>query len=106
MNLKGSLPLLILNALTHGPSHGYKIAQEIKKISKGVLDFKEGTLYPTLHNMEREELLETYSSEENGRIRRYYRLTELGKKMLDKEIKAWLEYVQAVNLNLETTHEQ
>jgi DNA-binding PadR family transcriptional regulator len=102
MNLKGSLTLLILNALAHGPSHGYRIAQEIKKNSKGVLDFKEGTLYPTLHNMEREELVETYSSEENGRVRRYYKLTELGKATLIKERKAWQDYVDAVNLNLET----
>ena len=100
MNLKGSLTLLILNALSHGPSHGYRIAQEIKKNSKGVLDFKEGTLYPTLHNLEREELVESYTSEENGRVRKYYKLTPVGKQTLDRELKAWQEYVEAVNLNL------
>jgi len=102
MNLKGSLTLLILNALAQGPSHGYRIAQDIKKNSKGVLDFKEGTLYPTLHNLERDELVETHTSAENGRVRKYYKLTKLGKQTLAKELKAWQDYVEAVNLNLET----
>ena len=44
MNFKGTLPTLILQALAEQPSHGYRIAQQIKARSKGVLDFKEGTL--------------------------------------------------------------
>lgn len=46
MNIKGSLTALILQNLSRGPNHGYRIALEIKSQSKGVLDFKEGTLYP------------------------------------------------------------
>jgi PadR family transcriptional regulator, regulatory protein PadR len=45
MNFKGSLPTLILQNLCQCPNHGYQIAQEIKQKSKGVLDFKEGTLW-------------------------------------------------------------
>ena len=52
MNIKGSLTTLILQNLSRGPNHGYRIAQEIKSQSKGVLDFKEGTLYPALYRME------------------------------------------------------
>ena len=44
MNFKGTLPTLILEALRHEPTHGYRIAQQIKERSRGVLDFKEGTL--------------------------------------------------------------
>ena len=60
MNLKGTLPTLILRALTEGPNHGYRIAQEIKSKSKGVLDFREGTLYPALHALENKGLIESY----------------------------------------------
>ena len=51
MNFKGALPTLILEALESEPSHGYRIAQSIKERSRGVLDFKEGTLYPALHKL-------------------------------------------------------
>jgi PadR family transcriptional regulator, regulatory protein PadR len=100
MNLKGSLPLLTLQALAKGPSHGYAIAQQIKTRSKGVLDFKEGTLYPTLHSLEQQGFLEAYNAEENGRTRRYYRLTASGHSELQKEQKEWKQFVQAVNLAL------
>jgi len=49
MNFRGSLPTLILQNLRGGANHGYRIAQDIKQKSKGLLDFKEGTLYPALH---------------------------------------------------------
>ncbi len=100
MNIKGSLPLLILQALAEGASHGYGIAQQIKARSKGVLDFKEGTLYPTLHSLEQQGLLEAYDGQENGRLRRYYRLTSRGRLELEKERKEWKQFVQAVDLAL------
>jgi PadR family transcriptional regulator, regulatory protein PadR len=100
MNLKGSLPLLILNILTRGPGHGYRIAQQIKTQSQGVLDFKEGTLYPTLHSLEQQGLLEAYNAEENGRPRRYYQITASGRKELEKQHREWKQFVQAVNLTL------
>ena len=101
MNVKGSLPLLILHTLSVGPNHGYLIAKQIKQQSQGVLDFKEGTLYPTLHTLEQQGLLEAYSAEEKGRTRRYYRLTDTGRAMLAREREAWTRYQDAVNLVLE-----
>jgi PadR family transcriptional regulator, regulatory protein PadR len=100
MNMKGSLPLLILQVVSRGPRHGYQIAMEIKQTTKGVLDFKEGTLYPSLHGLEQQGLLEAYEQEEKGRIRRYYRLTENGKAALVHEKSEWLQYASAVNLIL------
>ncbi len=100
MNIKGSLPLLILHILTRGPKHGYQIAKEIKESSKEVLDFAEGTLYPTLHDLEKRELIEAFEEEVRGRKRRCYRLTEAGRKQLTEERKHWKEYVQVVNLIL------
>jgi PadR family transcriptional regulator PadR len=67
MNFKGTLPTLILEALEREPSHGYGIAQRIKKRSQGVLDFKEGTLYPALHKLENEGQVESFEGAEKGR---------------------------------------
>src|ERR1700678_898041 len=101
MNFKGTLPTLILQALAEGPSHGYRIAQRIKVRSKGVLDFKEGTLYPALHKLEKEGLVASYEGVEQGRKRRYYRITKSGKAVLAKERREWRELSRAVRLILE-----
>ena len=98
MNFKGGLAPLILQNLRRGPNHGYRIAQEIKQKSKGVLDFKEGTLYPALHGLEAKGLISSSMQEENGRPRCYYKLTESGKKALVKEKQEWLQFSSAVNL--------
>ncbi|MGC9468463.1 MAG: PadR family transcriptional regulator [Anaerolineae bacterium] len=97
MNVKGSLSLLILDALSKGASYGYQIAKEIKTRSSDVLDFQEGTLYPALHKLEKEGLVEASLATVEGRQRRYYRLTEAGTRALAKERRAWATYVQAVN---------
>jgi transcriptional regulator len=96
MNFKGTLPTLILEALQHQPNHGYRIAQSIKERSSGVLDFKEGTLYPALHKLENEGMVESYESTENGRSRRHYRITKSGRAMLTKDRAEWRELSQAV----------
>jgi PadR family transcriptional regulator, regulatory protein PadR len=100
MNFKGTLPTLILEALRHEPNHGYRIAQQIKERSRGVLDFKEGTLYPALHKLENDGLVKSHSGMENGRPRRYYRITESGRKALSKDRAHWREVSQAVTIIL------
>ncbi len=101
MNFKGTLPVLILEALVHEPSHGYRIAQRIKERSQGVLDFKEGTLYPALHKLENEGMVESNEAIERGRPRRYYRITKSGRSMLAKDRAEWSQLSQAVTLILE-----
>ena len=96
MNFKGTLPTLILEALANEPSHGYRIAQKIKERSKGVLDFKEGTLYPALHKLEAEGMVESYESVENGRSRRHYRITKSGRGMLARDRAEWRVLSRAV----------
>lgn len=100
MNFRGTLPTLILEALEQEPSHGYRIAQRIKERSRGVLDFKEGTLYPALHKAEKEGLVESFEGAENGRSRRYYRITEAGRGILAKDRGEWRELSRAVTLIL------
>ena len=100
MNLKGTLPALILRTLEKLPKHGYRIAQDIRERSGGTLDFKEGTLYPALHALEEKGFVESFTETEQGRVRCYYRLTESGRKELKEERKEWERYSSAVSLVL------
>jgi PadR family transcriptional regulator, regulatory protein PadR len=100
MNFRGTLPTLILEALEQEPDHGYRIAQRIKERSRGVLDFKEGTLYPALHKLETEGMVESFEGVEKGRPRRYYRITEAGRGTLAQDRAEWRELSQAVTLIL------
>jgi PadR family transcriptional regulator, regulatory protein PadR len=97
VNVKGSLPLLILDTLARGASYGYQIAKEIHTRSGEVLAFQEGTLYPMLHKLEKEGLVEAYTATVDGRERRYYRLTEAGARELARQRQAWQAYTHAVN---------
>src|SRR5689334_25193990 len=100
MNLKGTLPTLILEVLANEPGHGYRIAQKIKHSSEGLLDFKEGTLYPALHKLELEGAVESYEGVEKGRTRRYYRITKNGRAALAKDRKEWSQVSRAVSMIL------
>jgi PadR family transcriptional regulator, regulatory protein PadR len=100
MNFKGTLPTLILEELAQAPSHGYAIAQSIKSRSKGVLDFKEGTLYPALHKLEAGGHVESYEGSESNRPRRYYRITKSGRGILAKDRAQWHAISQAVTVIL------
>jgi transcriptional regulator len=100
MNFKGTLPTLILEALVHEPSHGYRIAQRIKQRSEGVLDFKEGTLYPALHKLENEGSVDSYEGVEKGRPRRYYRITNSGRAALTKDRAEWRDLSRAMTMIL------
>ena len=93
---RGSLALLALHVLSGGESHGYAIAQRIKGTSAGVLDFKEGTLYPALHDMEGRGLVRSVRKEVGGRPRRVYSLTPAGRLALASEKEGWATYVTAV----------
>lgn len=103
MHLKGTLPALILQSVAREPNHGYRIAQDIKSRSKGVLDFKEGTLYPALHGFENRGLLESYEQVENGRVRRFYRLTDKGREQLAREREEWRAFSAAMTVALGET---
>lgn len=100
MNFKGSLPTLILHNLRRGPNYGYRIAQEIKQKSKGILDFKEGTLYPALHGLEAKGLITAYAHTESGRTRYCYKLTDKGKKVLATQMEEWNRFTGAISLVL------
>ncbi|MEQ8672721.1 MAG: PadR family transcriptional regulator [Aggregatilineales bacterium] len=97
MNFRGSLPLMVLYVLSKGSNHGYRIAQHIESESDGFFNVKAGTLYPTLHSLEKQGVIDSYKDVENGREVRYYRLTSDGKKQLDTSLTEWDGHVSAVN---------
>lgn len=93
----GTLDLLILKALTWGPSHGYAIGRWIRDTTGDVLVVQEGALYPALHRLERKGLLdEDWRESETGRQAKYYSLTPRGRAHLRAERKRWEQFSGAV----------
>ncbi|MBC3758471.1 helix-turn-helix transcriptional regulator [Hyunsoonleella sp. SJ7] len=78
---KGSMSIIILKLLNeHDRMYGYEIAQRIKEITKGELKITEGSLYPALHKLEAQGLVDVEFKKVANRMRKYYTLTELGTK--------------------------
>jgi PadR family transcriptional regulator PadR len=94
--LKGNTPTLVLAVLRERPLHGYAIAREIERRSDQALRCKEGTLYPALHALEREGLIEGEWREENGRERKVYLLTPAGHAALVNRTQLWARFSTAI----------
>ncbi|SPF49820.1 putative DNA-binding protein YwzG [Candidatus Sulfopaludibacter sp. SbA4] len=96
--LKGSVSLLLLNLLSRGAMYGYEIFQEASRRSAQAFEFKEGTLYPALHQLEKKGLIQSeWRTGENGRERKYYALTPKGRKSARDYEKQWQHLTGAVN---------
>ncbi|USG65940.1 PadR family transcriptional regulator [Brevibacillus ruminantium] len=96
--LKGSTVILILTLLQEKPMYGYEMIKEMEKNSSGILTLKEGTLYPILHTLESERLVEAFWSQGEGeRKRKYYRITGEGKLRLQEKKQEWLTFRNAVD---------
>jgi DNA-binding PadR family transcriptional regulator len=81
---------LILSILSREESYGYQIIKKIKEISDDRIHWKEGTLYPVLHKMEKSGIIKSkWKVAENGRKRKYYQINRQGKKLLDEELDHW-----------------
>ena len=96
--LKGSTTVLILSILNRKDMYGYEMIKEIDLRSKGIFSFKEGTLYPILHNLENANYIESYWDDSNGgRKRKYYKITANGKKFLIEKESEWKLFSETVN---------
>jgi transcriptional regulator len=101
--VQGTLDMLVLKTLSRGPAHGWGIAQHIQQVSDEVLRVEEGSLYPALHRLELDGLLDSeWKSSENNRRAKYYRLTPLGRKQLVKERANWERLAAAIGRVMET----
>jgi transcriptional regulator len=88
--VQGTLDLLLLKILALGPMHGWAVSQRLKQISREVLAVSDGSLYPSLHKLEQEGWIEAeWRTSELGRRAKFYSLTRLGRRHLDKEAANW-----------------
>ncbi|HEY2013119.1 MAG TPA: PadR family transcriptional regulator [Bryobacteraceae bacterium] len=95
--LQGTLDMLILRTLQWGPQHGHGIGLAIRNTSQDVLQVEHGSLYPALHRLRKQSLIEAeWRITENKQRARYYRLTAKGKKMLAAEESRWNRIVEAI----------
>ena len=96
--LKGNTEPLLLSMLAGEAMYGYQIVKEIERRSRGYFLFKEGTLYPALHRLEKAGLVDgMWGEAASGAPRRYYRITAKGQKALDERLKEWQRFSRAVN---------
>jgi len=100
--LKGSSNSLLLSLLEGQPMYGYQIVKELEAKSQGYFKFKEGTLYPALHRLEKSGLISSkWELLANGRQRRYYSITAKGQTMLAQEKTQWLDFFNAISMVLQ-----
>lgn len=95
--LRGTLDMLVLKALAAEPRHGYGVAAWVSAATRGGLEIEEGALYTALHRMEqRRWLVSRWGLSENNRRAKYYRLTDKGRKQLQRANERWNRYAEAV----------
>jgi transcriptional regulator len=96
--LKGTLDLLILQALEREPMHGWGVAERIETHSREVFLLQTGTVYPALHRLMKQGVVAAeWRTSANNRRARYYRLTPAGKKRLEAQRAAWRRVSLAVD---------
>ena len=96
--LSGSTTLLVLSLLAEGEKYGYQLIAELAARSDDTFCLKEGTLYPILHTLEQDRRVVSYEREaENGRMRRYYRITPRGKELLTEKAAEWRFFASKVD---------
>jgi len=102
--MKVSIDPLLLCLITQQPMYGYQIIKELKGRSKGYFEFKEGTLYPALHRLERAGLvIGKWQMLPSGQQRKYYYITDKGRLSLLEKQSQWRDFLTAMNLIIQPT---
>lgn len=97
--IKGNIDTLLLSMISQQPMYGYQMMRELDGKSQGYFKFKEGTLYPALHRLEKAGLLQgNWQTINSGRQRRYYSITEKGRRILVEQTAQWEDFFAAMNL--------
>jgi PadR family transcriptional regulator PadR len=96
--LQGTLDMLILRTLLHGPAHGHQIGKHIQKTTNEFLQMQHGSLYPALHRLEKRRWVVSKweTAPDRNREFKYYRLTDAGRKQLLVEESQWKQMAEAV----------
>lgn len=94
---KGSLQTIILKLLAQNDKmYGYEITQKVKELTKGELNITEGALYPALHKLEAEGMLDVEVAKVGNRLRKYYKLTEQGAKETTNKLAEMQEFLKTM----------
>ena len=97
--MKGSADSLLLCLIGQQPMYGYQIIKELARRSQGYFKFKEGTLYPALHRLEKAGLIAgKWQMLPSSRQRRYYYITDKGHRLLVVKRSQWQDFLTAMNL--------
>ncbi len=94
--VSGSTTMLLLKLLAEKDMYGYEMIETLRARSQNVFELKAGTLYPLLHSLEQKKLLTVYEKEVGGKVRKYYRITKEGHKVLKEKRQEWENYSEAV----------
>ena len=96
--VQGTLDLLLLKIVALEPLHGWAIGQRLKQFSGDVLQVSDGSLYPALHKLEQEGWITAeWKPSENNRRAKFYSLTRLGRRQLEKEASNWTRLSGAIS---------
>ena len=100
--LQGTLDLLILKAISLGPTHGYGVLLRIQQVSRDKLQIQQGSLYPALYRLEHQGLVASeWDVSDNNRKAKYYELTAAGRRRLNEEVAYWKRLSAAIGLVIE-----
>jgi len=89
----GSTAVMILRLLAEKPMYGYQIVKELQVRSEGYFELEQGTLYPALHRLEKDSLVESkWEVVEDGPSRKYYYITDAGRQELEKSSRQWSDF--------------
>lgn len=94
--VSGSTTMLLLKLLAEKDMYGYEMIETLRTRSQNVFELKAGTLYPLLHSLEEKKLLTVYEKEVGGKVRKYYKITREGRKVLKVKKEEWETYSRAV----------
>jgi len=96
--VQGTLDLLLLKILTLEPLNGFAISVRLKQVSGDVLQVSDGSLYPALHKLEQEGWIKSeWKPSENNRRAKFYSLTRLGRRHLEREADNWNRLSAAIS---------
>lgn len=96
--LSGSTTMLLLKLLDDKDMYGYEMIDELGKRSDDTFSLKAGTLYPLLHSLEKDGMVNSYEENaDNSRVRKYYSITKDGKKLLKERETEWKIYASKIN---------
>jgi transcriptional regulator len=96
--VQGTLDLLVLKILALQPLHGWALSQRLKQVSGDVLQVSDGSLYPALHKLEQQGWIQAeWKPTENNRRAKFYSLTRLGRRHLEKEAANWERISTAIS---------